>query len=68
MQREPGLAGSAAAMRALRRERPLDVRELIMQARSIEPRTIADRAGADDIGTQHLSEAVQYHTLDRETV
>ena len=29
-------------------------------------RTIADLAGADDINTQHLSEAVQYRTLDRQ--
>ena len=29
-------------------------------------RTIADLAGADDIGIEHLSEAVQYRTLDRQ--
>ena len=29
-------------------------------------RTIADLARADDIGTQHLSEAVQYRALDRQ--
>ena len=29
-------------------------------------RTIADLASADDIGTQHLLEAVQYRTLDRQ--
>ena len=29
-------------------------------------RTIADLAGADDIGVEHLSEAVQYRTLDRQ--
>ena len=30
-------------------------------------RTIADLAGADDIGIEHLSEAVQYRTLDRQS-
>ena len=30
-------------------------------------RTIADLAGAEDIGIEHLSEAVQYRTLDRQT-
>ena len=29
-------------------------------------RTIADLAGAEDIGIEHLSEAVQYRTLDRQ--
>ena len=29
-------------------------------------RTIADLAGADNIGIEHLSEAVQYRTLDRQ--
>ena len=29
-------------------------------------RTIADLAGADDIAIEHLSEAVQYRTLDRQ--
>ena len=30
-------------------------------------RTIADLAGAEGIGVKHLSEAVQYRTLDRQT-
>ena len=30
-------------------------------------RTIADLAGADAIGIEHLSEAVQYRTLDRQS-
>ncbi len=30
-------------------------------------RTIADLASADDIGIEHLSEAVQYRTLDRQS-
>ena len=29
--------------------------------------TIADLAAADDIGIEHLSEAVQYCTLDRQS-
>ena len=35
--------------------------------KSLMARTIADLAGADDIGIEHLSEAVQYRTLDRQT-
>ncbi|MDE6861399.1 MAG: magnesium chelatase, partial [Alistipes sp.] len=30
-------------------------------------RTIADLEGADDIAPQHISEAIGYRTLDRET-
>jgi magnesium chelatase family protein len=31
-------------------------------------RTIADLDGAQDIGPQHLSEAIQYRSLDRQLV